>query len=191
MQYDFSVTRNFNSHNLKHDHIVQRLTLAWLQAAPADVYREYATPAELHFTPSEYIGHKRPDAIWVQSDSYGGHEALALELELSPKHASRLTGFINGCLAMRHAMQAYVQGVVVVALADKAVMRSYAARTKAGQTRAIWDKAAYAYGDPIVITKEDSEFFRFAKLLPDYTSPESLAVSVPPEGMGVSPYEDD
>lgn len=113
---------------------------------------------------------------------------MALELELSPKHKDRLTGFINGCLAMKNAMQPMVQGVVVVALADRAVLRSYAARVAPGQTRAVWDNDARAYGDPIRLSQADSEFFRFARLERDYGSPESIAVASPPEGMGVDPY---
>lgn len=187
-QYDFAISKIFNAANLKHDSIVQRLTLNWLQAAPSGVYREYTTPAELKFVPAEYIGHKRPDALWIQQDSYGAHETLALELELNPKHRDRLMGFINGCLSMRHALQPMVKAVVVVALADKAVLRSYAARVAPGQTRAVWDNDARAYGDPIRISESDSRFFRFAKLAADYSSPESLAVAGVPEEMGRDPY---
>lgn len=186
--YDFAISKIFNAANLKHDNTVQHITLNWLQAAPEGVYREYSTPAELKFVSSDYIGYKRPDCLWIQSDAWGGHETLALELELSPKHKDRLTGFINGCLAMKNAMQPMVQGVVVVALADRAVLRSYAARVAPGQTRAVWDNDARAYGDPIRLSQADSEFFRFARLERDYGSPESIAVASPPEGMGVDPY---
>lgn len=187
-QYDFAISKIFNAANLKHDNLVQRLTLDWIKAAPEGVYREYASPAELKFVSSDYIGNKRPDALWIQSDAWGAHECLALELELTPKHKDRLTGFINGCLAMKNAMQPMVKGVVVVALADQAVLKSYAKRVAPGQTRAVWDQDARAYGAPIRLTEGDSRFFRFAKLEADYSSPESIAVASPPEGMGVDPY---
>lgn len=187
-QYDFAISKIFNAANLKHDNIVQRLTLDWLQAAPEGVYREYTTPAELKFISSDYIGHKRPDSLWIQSDAWVAHECLALELELTPKHKDRLTGFINGCLAMKNAMQPMVNAVIVVALADKAVLRGYAARVAPGQQRALWDNDARAYGAPIRISESDSRFFRFAKLAADFSSPESLAVAGVPEGMGHDPY---
>lgn len=187
-QYDLAVSKLFNAANLKHDNVTQKLTLDWLQAAPEGVYREYSTPAELKFVSSDYIGHKRPDALWIQQDSYGAHETLALELELSPKHADRLTGFVNGCLAMKNAQVPMVAAVVVVAMADKAVLKGYAKRVQPGQTRAIWDQDARAYGEPIRLTEADSRFFRFARLEKDYSSPESLVVAGAPEGMGCDPY---
>lgn len=189
-QQDFSLTKSFNSHTLRHDNIVQSLTLDWLNSAPEGIARDYVTPAELRYLGSEYLGYKRPDALWQQSDAYGRTETLGLELELSPKHSSKLTGFINGCLAMRTAQVPIVDAVVVVALAEQAVMRGYKLRTAEGQSRAVWDADARAYGPAMRISADESSFFRFARLDSDLRSPESLAVTRPPAELGKSPYDE-
>jgi hypothetical protein len=116
-----------NFKKLRHDILVQRLTLLMQFQSKID---DYKTPAEIAQRSEKYV--KEHDAIWLYPD---GSKA-GFELELSAKWDRDFDDFIGKCVV------SWLAGhKIVIGTTSKAIKERYSKALDGGQSYRLWEKS--------------------------------------------------
>lgn len=160
---NYTFGNRFNEKLLMHDSVVQRVTLDWLQSErdndeqPRDYVTQYEYREDL---PSDALGPKRPDVVWLRQNTSGDILLTAVEVELTKKNAEQLPKFRRQCMQMLEKRK--IEDVLILA-PSQGLLDAYGRALVAG---AEWSWTLELTGTTQFerISAEDAHRFKFSYL---------------------------
>jgi hypothetical protein len=168
IDFNYRLNSKIKTHQIIHDELIQRITITMLRR---NIIYGYTTPNMLE-TPNE-AGQKIPDAVWfINNKKSDAEEALAIELELTPKWGIDLEKAIERTIEFlgRGCNQ------VIYLFKSQQTLERYKAAFSEGSSYSIWEKEKGRTGrwlkvDEEVISSEIAEKVKFQMIAPWMTDP--------------------